>query len=195
MSALNTALEDTFEEGTFEEDTHEELTDEEFTALKDFIKDIFYPEVKDINWEKKVHPDGLVEFFTELDDDQHPFIYEYDKVYTDLIYSFLREHEDKDVLMSFNCTFYKELYPRGCLSFEFKSQNIIGYTDTTRTNTRFVKLGECEVEETVKDLLSELHRKVIDESDYIRYYSSRLRYTSFYIIFKLKEKEEPHIVN
>jgi len=151
------------------------------------------PKVYDINWGKKVHPDGLVEFIAELHDYHEPLSYYYTRVYTDLVYSFLREHEDKDVLMSFDCTYRQKVYSTCTPGLEFVN---LSYTCTSKTNTRFVKLGECEVEEAVEDLRYEICKKVeedepvdpdeFDEYDYSGYYSFFIGVTRFSIIFKLK---------
>jgi len=85
MSALDT---------TFEEVKSEEVKTEE---------DTYIPEVYEIKWGKKVHPNGLVAFIAKLHDAHVPLSHIYIRVYTDLIYSFLREHEDKDVLVWWGC--------------------------------------------------------------------------------------------
>ena len=183
MSALNT---------TFEEVTHEEVTREEVT---------YTPEVYEIKWGKKVHPNGLVAFIAKLHDAHEPLNHVYIRVYTDLIYSFLREHEDKDVLIRFGCSYRLGFYfkcdsecTRDCLC------DLLSRTYTSKTNTPFVKLGECEVEGVVSNLLKvlsykarkyELNPDEFNERDFKRVHPFGNPWvTGFYIIFKLKEKED-----
>ena len=207
MSALNTHLEevkvafeeeDTLEvtseedifEDIFKEDTPEEVTPEEYTFEEEDTLEEVPPKVHEIKWEKKVHPNGLVEFIADLHDDHRPLSHDYIRVHADLIYSFLREHEDKDVLMSFSCTYRQRVYHFFSDWFDYGQES---YTTTSKTNTRFVKLGECEVEEVVSDLLIEIsqeaakdHPVEIDQWDYYRDYTFCLGVTRFSIIFKLK---------
>jgi len=193
-----------FEEDTFEyafEDTSDEDPLEEDIFEDIFEEDTYTHKVHEIKWEKKVHPDGLIEFITDLHDGQRPLKRDYIRVYTDLVHSFLREHEEKDVLMSFGCTYRIKV-----ISTYFSWFEIVGdtYTCTSKSNTPFIKLGEYEVEEAVTDLLINIRHEVakvepgpdkFDEGYLKRVYTIHLGVTGFSIIFKLKEKEEPHIVN
>ena len=197
MSAHDTTLEDTFEEVKSEEVKSEEVKSEEDTFEEDtFEEDTIEedtPIVHDINWEKKVRSDGSVVFIADLGYFHSPLSHDYIRVHADLIYSFLREHEDKDVLMSFDCASHLKLFPRRWVKSE--PQYMLGYTHKTRANTRFIKLEEHMVEEAVKDLQSELFRKITSVTDFIEHYFYSLGVYGFSIIFKLKEKEEPLIVN
>ena len=202
MSAHDTTHEDTFQEGTFEESTFEESTFEESTFEESTFEETTFEEstfeedtpiVLDINWEKKVRSDGSVVFIADLGYFHSPLSHDYIRVHADLIYSFLREHEDKDVLMSFDCASRLSLFPRRWVKSE--PQYMLGYTHNTRVNTRFIKIEEHMVEEAVKDLQSELFRKITSVTDFIEHYFYSLYVYGFSIIFKLKEKEEPLIVN
>jgi len=197
-SEEDTSEEDTSEEDTSEEDTSEEDTSEEDTSEEDIFEedtseedtseeDTYTPKVHEIKWEKKVRPDGFVAFFTDLDDGLNPLSPRYIRVFSDLIYSFLREHEDKDVLMCFGCSYRLKFHYGSFSQYVLKLKN---RTETFKTNTRFVKLGECEVEKAVENLLINLHHEVtryeFGEKDVTADYSFCLGVTSFYIIFKLK---------